>query len=209
MPRVPCYPDNPCSLNKAEKLARKRKGAQAAPHIMNAMKDPNNLDAMISAALLCDADSCMEILAAAEARGQVILRRALGPNAFDEDGDCVGHFWGILETRPYMRVLQAQVQFGFQLGRYKLAWCVPIPSITSCSHHFPVTHPSACCASVPVTTWGSAVGLGRSSFTMDATPTPSPLLNSGSRRTATLPRMEAPTSPRRTSVFHPVVAHGP
>lgn len=35
--------------------------------------------------------------------------RALGPEAFDE---AVGHFWGILETRPYMR------------ARSGLAWCL-------------------------------------------------------------------------------------
>ncbi|MFC1961144.1 hypothetical protein ACFLYO_10585 [Chloroflexota bacterium] len=35
--------------------------------------------------------------------------RALGPEAFDE---AVGHFWGILETRPYMR------------ARAGLAWCL-------------------------------------------------------------------------------------
>jgi tetratricopeptide (TPR) repeat protein len=34
------------------------------------------------------------------ARGVEAGERALGPRAFEED---VGHFWGLLETRPYMR----------------------------------------------------------------------------------------------------------
>lgn len=32
--------------------------------------------------------------------------RAIGPEAFAEDSDDAGHFWGLLETRPYMRARQ-------------------------------------------------------------------------------------------------------
>ena len=34
------------------------------------------------------------------AEGVAAGERALGPTAFEQD---VGHFWGLLETRPYMR----------------------------------------------------------------------------------------------------------
>jgi len=34
----------------------------------------------------------------------------LGTDCFKDDGGCVGKFWLMLETRPYMRVLRAQVR---------------------------------------------------------------------------------------------------
>ena len=39
--------------------------------------------------------------------------RALGPRVFEED---VGHFWGILETRPYMRAKEGLAQCLWALG---------------------------------------------------------------------------------------------
>lgn len=39
----------------------------------------------------------------AELLGKQRLKEVLGDKAFDDDGESVGHFWGILETRPYMR----------------------------------------------------------------------------------------------------------
>ena len=46
------------------------------------------------------AEDARELLEQGVAAGE----RALGPEPFEED---VGHFWGILETRPYMRVRAA------------------------------------------------------------------------------------------------------
>jgi tetratricopeptide (TPR) repeat protein len=42
-------------------------------------------------------------------------RRALGEEYFVED---VGHFWGLLETRPYMRALSGQASMLWELRRY-------------------------------------------------------------------------------------------
>jgi tetratricopeptide (TPR) repeat protein len=44
--------------------------------------------------------------------------RALGPKAFKED---VGHFWGILETRPYMRARMGLAQCLWVLGERRQA----------------------------------------------------------------------------------------
>jgi hypothetical protein len=55
-----------------------------------------------------------------------MLKRVLSEDCF-EDG-CkygAGHFWGILQTRPYMRVLQAIVEFAFSDGQYDLSAQVP------------------------------------------------------------------------------------
>jgi tetratricopeptide (TPR) repeat protein len=40
--------------------------------------------------------------------------RALGPDPFEED---VGHFWGLIETRPYMRARAALAETLWALGR--------------------------------------------------------------------------------------------
>lgn len=40
--------------------------------------------------------------------------KTLGDDCFDDGSDTVGHFWGVLETRPYMRVQQALVRIYFE-----------------------------------------------------------------------------------------------
>jgi len=44
--------------------------------------------------------------------------RALGPKAFEEG---VGHFWGILQTRPYMRARAGLAQSLWRLGKHQQA----------------------------------------------------------------------------------------
>jgi tetratricopeptide (TPR) repeat protein len=56
----------------------------------------------------------LELLEQGVAAGE----RALGPEPFDED---VGHFWGILETRPYMRARAALAETLWALDRRKEA----------------------------------------------------------------------------------------
>jgi tetratricopeptide (TPR) repeat protein len=45
-------------------------------------------------------------------------QRALGEDYFSEE---VGHFWGLLETRPYMRALHGQASLLWQLRRHEEA----------------------------------------------------------------------------------------
>lgn len=54
-------------------------------------------------------DAC-ELLEQGVAAGE----RALGPEPFQED---VGHFWGLIETRPYMRARAALAETLWALGR--------------------------------------------------------------------------------------------
>ena len=51
--------------------------------------------------------------------GRNILKERLGRKCFDDDGEQVGHFWSILDTRPYMRVMQALVRLYFEEKRYE------------------------------------------------------------------------------------------
>lgn len=54
-----------------------------------------------------------DYLEKAVAAGEAAVRRALGPDAFEDE---VGHFWGILETRPYMRARAALAESLWETG---------------------------------------------------------------------------------------------
>jgi hypothetical protein len=51
--------------------------------------------------------------------GRAFLQQRLGKDCFNNDSQQVGNFWSILETRPYMRVLQALVRLYFEEGRFE------------------------------------------------------------------------------------------
>lgn len=109
------------------------------------MKDPNNLDACIQAASILPAKEGIAIVESAERQGLVyffrsaakatddpepllgreLLKRSLGPTCFEDDN--VGHFWGILETRPYMRILASMVELYFEEKEYNKAALVTSP----------------------------------------------------------------------------------
>ncbi|KAK0451220.1 uncharacterized protein EV420DRAFT_1561559, partial [Desarmillaria tabescens] len=101
-------------------LCRKRKPKEAAPYLLRAIQDHNNLDAFIELSFLMpDSESRLDVLATAAKEGQRLLKSRLGPNCFDDNGPYAGRFWEILDTRPYMRVLQAQVRMFFEGEEYK------------------------------------------------------------------------------------------
>ena len=64
-------------------------------------KDPDCVDALVTVAM-ADSDSIEKLIAGLE-RAVAAGKRSLGTECF-ESGK--GHFWGILETRPYMRARQ-------------------------------------------------------------------------------------------------------
>ena len=56
--------------------------------------------------------------------GRRLLERYYGPNCFTktyEEGGCVGSFWGLTDTRPYMRVLNALATKYVEIGEYNVA----------------------------------------------------------------------------------------
>jgi tetratricopeptide (TPR) repeat protein len=50
--------------------------------------------------------------------GVIVGKKALGPRAFEED---VGHFWGLIETRPYMRARVGVAECLWDLGERQQA----------------------------------------------------------------------------------------
>jgi len=74
-------------------------GEEEQALIFSALKlDPMNVDALLQAAVYAglDGEEEIEYLRQVEAAGE----KSLGPKAFKE---FAGHFWGFIETRPYMR----------------------------------------------------------------------------------------------------------
>jgi tetratricopeptide (TPR) repeat protein len=65
-----------------------------------------------------EAATSLEEVARFYEQGVQAGERALGPEAFDED---VGHFWGLLETRPYMRARAGLGQCLWMQGKYQEA----------------------------------------------------------------------------------------
>ncbi|KAF8319698.1 hypothetical protein DL93DRAFT_2153207 [Clavulina sp. PMI_390] len=94
-------------LRDAEIALQQGKPSMAQEHLRKAMKaDPTNLDALMLQASISSAPT-LPALRAIEKTGRKALLETLGPDAFDDDGESVGHYWGLIETRPYIRVLTA------------------------------------------------------------------------------------------------------
>ncbi|KAF7314692.1 MYND-type domain-containing protein [Mycena kentingensis (nom. inval.)] len=110
------------SLKASEKgaaLARAGRPNEAAPYLLKAVQeDMNNLDAHIETAFISqnDPEFGIEVIEGAMKIGRKLMLDTLGPNAFDDDGPFVGHFYDIAPTRPYMRVLQAAVRLYIELA---------------------------------------------------------------------------------------------
>ncbi|KAJ3555145.1 hypothetical protein NM688_g2741 [Phlebia brevispora] len=122
-----------CGLEIAEDLCRRRRPYEALPYLDKAMRDPRNLDAWVQAAFLAPTlDDSTQLLECAEKQGRKLLQKDLGSDCFDDDGDCVGRFWSVLETRPYMRVLQALVRIHVENAQYGKAADVCIEMLRLC-----------------------------------------------------------------------------
>ncbi|KAH9951807.1 hypothetical protein B0H21DRAFT_775950 [Amylocystis lapponica] len=86
---------------------------------LKALEDDNNLDAAVQMAFLMpNLNLSVEVLEGAEIRGRANLQRILGRTCFEDGDQYVGRFWSLLETRPYMRVLQALVRLAFENKDY-------------------------------------------------------------------------------------------
>ncbi|KAG6334760.1 hypothetical protein ID866_4326 [Astraeus odoratus] len=83
------------------------------------MEDENNLDALIQFAFLNHLPDALNVLRRAERQGREALKRRLGQDCLDDGSECVGNFYTMIVTRPYMRVLQAQVRLYFENKQYQ------------------------------------------------------------------------------------------
>lgn len=83
-------------------------------------KDPDCVDALVTLAA-ASAGSVEDLIAGLE-KAVAAGERSLGAKCFEENK---GHFWGILETRPYMRARQQLADLLLDVGR-----------VTEAIHHF-------------------------------------------------------------------------
>jgi tetratricopeptide (TPR) repeat protein len=116
--------DPPTDAQRAQDLfyeAMAARGRRQVQLIRQALViDPDCTDALVSLAQRePNADKSIAILQ----RAITAAERRLGPKVFQEDA---GHFWGLLETRPYMRARGALALKLMNLGRYGEA----IPHLT-------------------------------------------------------------------------------
>ncbi|KAI0663084.1 hypothetical protein C8Q70DRAFT_1042671 [Cubamyces menziesii] len=121
------------NLDIAEDLCNRRKPEQALPYLFKAMEDPNNLDAYVQMAFLMPTiGEGIKLLEKAEADGRAILKRYFSPTCFDDGNEYIGQFWTLLETRPYMRVLQAMVRLAFENKDYNKSAATMIEMLRLC-----------------------------------------------------------------------------
>ena len=106
-------PETP--LDRAQELIYEAMEASGAKQVRLARKaleiSPDCADAYV---LLAENEATPEAAMKFYEQGVAAGQRALGPEAFDEG---VGHFWGIVETRPYMRALEGLAQCLWGIGR--------------------------------------------------------------------------------------------
>jgi hypothetical protein len=99
------------SLKRGQELLKKKKVDEAIPFLLKAIEDQANLDACVAVALALPEDSAIPLLKGAELKGRAYLKRVVAPDCFElgcEYG--APNFWGILQTRPYMRLLGTLVR---------------------------------------------------------------------------------------------------
>ena len=53
--------------------------------------------------------------------GREFIKKDLGPTTFDDGNKYMGMFWSLMETRPYMRVLQALIRIHQENKRFDKA----------------------------------------------------------------------------------------
>ncbi|KAF5326334.1 hypothetical protein D9611_000725 [Ephemerocybe angulata] len=94
-------------LEIARELIRQLRPHDALPFLTKALEDPLNLDASITLADISPTPRALEVLEEAVAKGRNFAVEWFGPNVFADDGQYVGHLWGVHEMRPFMRALHA------------------------------------------------------------------------------------------------------
>ena len=98
------------------------------------MEDYYNIDKVtLKAREMPDHALAMKLLEAAEEIGEMLAidcrgdsssfldlmyvgRSTLGPDCFQEGSTSYGHFWGLIDTRPYMRTLNNIVLVSYESG---------------------------------------------------------------------------------------------
>ncbi|KAJ7929757.1 hypothetical protein B0H13DRAFT_2538817 [Mycena leptocephala] len=125
------------NLKRGKELLKNKKPEQGIPFLLKALNDPENLDECNSASEMLPDGMVIEYLKVLELQGRAHLQRILGPNCFEGDdaNECfqgAPHFWGLIETRPYMRVLHSLVRTYIKEKRWEEAVALNIEILRLC-----------------------------------------------------------------------------
>jgi tetratricopeptide (TPR) repeat protein len=115
---IPAEPSTP--LEEAQELIYEafeteshRKRVQLAKKALKVSSDCADAYVLLAEETAKDPKEAKELYEKGVQAGERALKQTLGEEAFEEDA---GHFWGILETRPYMRARQGLALALWELG---------------------------------------------------------------------------------------------
>ncbi len=115
---IPAEPSTP--LEKAQELIYEafetgshRKRVQLAKKALKVSSDCADAYVLLAEEAAKDPEEAKELYEKGVKAGERAVKQTLGEEAFEEDA---GHFWGILETRPYMRARQGLALALWELG---------------------------------------------------------------------------------------------
>ncbi len=115
---IPAEPSTP--LEKAQELIYEafetgshRKRVQLAKKALKVSSDCADAYVLLAEETAKDPEEAKELYEKGVKAGERAVKQTLGEEAFEEDA---GHFWGILETRPYMRARQGLALALWELG---------------------------------------------------------------------------------------------
>ncbi|KAJ7758045.1 hypothetical protein B0H16DRAFT_1370752 [Mycena metata] len=127
------------SLKRGMELLNQKKPQQAIPFLLKAMDDPDeNMDDCNSASKLLPRDLLIPYLKTLEVKGREYLIETMGPTCFDlperEEDYKYGapHFWGLYETRPYMRLLHTLIRAYIKQKMWSEAVSINIETLRLC-----------------------------------------------------------------------------
>ncbi|KAJ7136115.1 hypothetical protein C8R44DRAFT_769721 [Mycena epipterygia] len=125
--------ESEANLKRGRELLNKKKTNEALPFLLKATDDPNNLDACTAISMMLPEDTAIDFLKNTELKGRAHLQRVLSPDCFEltcEYG--APSFWGILQTRPYMRLLGTLVRAYVNAKRWEEAVATNIEILRIC-----------------------------------------------------------------------------
>ncbi|KAF8829961.1 hypothetical protein HHX47_DHR2000211 [Lentinula edodes] len=106
----------------ADNLCAQGKPNEAAPFMLKAMEDKNNVDIFVTFAFVQqNYRKALEVLEDGKLIGESSLESKYGPDAFKDGGPLVGQFNEVMDTRPYMRLLQAMVRVAVECKNHRKA----------------------------------------------------------------------------------------
>ncbi|KAL1946612.1 hypothetical protein VTO73DRAFT_14716 [Trametes versicolor] len=107
------------SLRKASELVKIQQYERSVPYFVDALQDYWTVDAVLQWAWrFPNKELALQLTEITEAKARAHLLQALGSDCFGESYYGYGEFWGLSDTRPYMRALGAIAHLAHRLGDY-------------------------------------------------------------------------------------------